>query len=131
MLILERSNLKLEWLEEERVLRKTCLGHVASGVLREVYDLIIPALLERGGTRILSDNRGLLPTPQEDLDWVEQDWFPRAVAAGWSAWAVLPPRSALGTMTMRRWIRVYQSRHLAVEAFEREEDALAWLQRQR
>jgi hypothetical protein len=127
VVILDRPNLKLDWLETERVLRKTCSGHVTGPVLRELYALATSTLSERGGSRILSDNRGLLPTPAEDLLWVEQEALPRLVTAGWRSWAVLPPENPLGAMSLRRWQSLYRNHAVTVAVFVREQEALAWL----
>lgn len=127
LVIFEKSNARLEWLETERVLKVTRAGFVPAEVLRACHEAGLEALARNGATRVLSDNRGFAPPSQGVLDWIEADWLPRMVRAGWRYWAVLEPATPLGAMSLRRLAGIYRGRGITLEVFEREAEALAWL----
>ena len=45
--------------------------------------------------RWLADTRQLRVVPEEDLKWINEDWFPRAIAAGVRRMALVVPESVL------------------------------------
>jgi len=130
VIVHEVPNIRIEWLASERVLKKTCTGYMPSEVLRGAYEAALACLVQNKGTKAFSDNRELFPIAQVDLEWMQREWLRRMVAAGWRSWAVLSPSTALGAMTVRRWTAIYREHGIAVEAFETEDSALAWLREQ-
>ena len=130
MVIIERPNLRLEWIEPDNILKKTCSGFVTSEALREVYEAGLAELVRRRVSKVLSDNRELVPAPQDMLEWIEKDWTPRMAHAGWRHWAVIEPANPLGAMSARRWIQIYRRHRVQVEVFHAEPEALAWLRAQ-
>jgi hypothetical protein len=121
-----RGNLRVEWLEDG-VLKKTCAGFVSSEDVRWVYETARVEFVRRGGSKILSDNRQLLPASRELLSWIEHEWAPRMAAGGWRHWAVLEPATPLGAMSARRWVQIYRRLGVEVAEFVDEREALAWL----
>lgn len=130
VLVTYAPNIRFHWLETDRVLVKTCDGFVTSKALRETYAAAALFVEQEKVTRILSDNRDLHPTGREDLDWIEREWLPRMVRAGWRSWAVVGPTSALGAMHMRRWVELYGDRGITVRGFTDPGEAIAWLRTQ-
>jgi len=130
VLVFHAQNIRLHWLSKERVLVKTCTGYVPSDGLRQACEAALGCLEQNKGNKVLSDNRGLVPTAQADLTWIERDWAPRMAAAGWRYWAVLEPTTALGAMNVRRWVAIYRELGIAIEAFQDAGEAIVWLQRQ-
>jgi len=130
MLIFYGENIRLHWLEQDRVLVKTCTGYVPSAVLRQAYEAGLECLLRNRATKAFADNRGLFPACGEDLEWIERDWLPRMAQAGWKYWAVLMPTTPLGAMSVRRMMAIYRELDIRFETFTSDEDALAWLRAQ-
>jgi hypothetical protein len=127
VLIVNAQHLRIEWLEGEKVLKKTCTGYVPSDALRPAYEAVLACFQERKSTKVYSDNRQMWPTGRDDLEWIERDWLPRMLKTMWRSWAVLEPETSLGAMNVRRWISLYREHGIDVEVFQTEEAALAWL----
>lgn len=130
MIIVETDVLHIEWLATERVVKKTATGFVLSEVLRPSYEAMLAFVERHRATKIFSDNRQMWPTGREDLEWIEKEWLPRMLRAGWRTWAVLEPATSLGAMNVRRWIALYRAHGVSVQTFQSEEAALAWLREQ-
>src|SRR5689334_22710931 len=66
-----------------------------SHYLRAGLDTGIEVMQEEGAIKWLSDNRDVEPHSPEDSEWVNNDWLPRAIAAGWKYWALVVPSSTI------------------------------------
>jgi hypothetical protein len=86
------------------------------------------ALIEHHGSRLLSDSRGMKVIKQSDQDWINQDLFPRALAAGLRRVAVVVPTRDLAMINLDSIAARIPDDQLAVEYFETVEEARAWLE---
>ncbi|MCB1192113.1 MAG: hypothetical protein H7A23_12315 [Leptospiraceae bacterium] len=60
------------------------------------------------------------------MTWINEDWFPRTLKAGWKYWALVEPESAVGAMVMKQF-SFYTERGIELQVFKSIEDGLAWL----
>src|SRR3954465_10402185 len=66
---------------------------IDSDHMRTVLYTGIDLLTKYGACKWLSDNRFMNPHAEEDADWINNDWFPKVLAAGWKYWALVVPES--------------------------------------
>lgn len=86
------------------------------------------ALIEHHGSRLLSDSRAMKVIKQADQDWINQDLFPRAFAAGLKRVAVVVPTRDLAMINLDSIAgRIPDT--LAVEYFATVDEAREWLKR--
>ncbi len=78
-------------------------------------------------SRWLADVRCLGPVRQIDQDWVNQDWFPRAIAAGLRYMATVTPTSVIASMTVRRIMSRVNEVDMLNSYFDDLEHAREWL----
>lgn len=78
-------------------------------------------------TKWLSDDSDLVALAKEDNKWGDDVWAPRVIKAGFKYWAVVMPKSALGSLMLKRFVNEYRERGVTVEAFDSVDDAIAWL----
>jgi hypothetical protein len=78
-------------------------------------------------TRWLADDRASGALPPEDMEWGTQVWFPRALAAGWSHWALLQPAKLIGKIHMERVMQMFAGRGLKTRMFTDPDEAMRWL----
>ena len=79
-------------------------------------------------TKWLSDDRDMVVVREEDYKWANENWTPRVLKAGFKYWAIVLPKSAIGTMQMKGFVKQYQDMGVEVEVFETLESALKWLE---
>jgi hypothetical protein len=87
----------------------------------------VAAMKTHGGCKWLSDDRVNGAVPEEDEVWSREVFFPKTVEAGWKYWALLPPRTIIGQMNMRRFTSMFSGLGVTVQVFTSEEAAVKWL----
>lgn len=126
MILHESPHAKVEWLEKDAVILKRFNGFIKGEELRAAFNAGYECLKKHHGRKWLSDNRGLPVYKPEDVDWINNDWFPKTLSAGWRYWALVEPESAIGAMTMKKF-QFYTDRGIILQTFESVEKALEWL----
>ncbi|MFA0961708.1 hypothetical protein AB9P05_07865 [Roseivirga sp. BDSF3-8] len=78
----------------------------------------------------LADSRGLGALSKEDLDWLDNNWNPRAAAKGMDTMAFIVPKSAFGEMTVKSYTTAIESGNTNAEIhtqmFDSVESAKKW-----
>jgi hypothetical protein len=90
---------------------------------------VITALEQHRGTRSLGDCRNMRVIQQSDQDWINREWFPRAIAAGLTRLALIISKSGLAQMIVEDIVSRIPGSKLDVAYFETLEEAEAWLTR--
>lgn len=78
----------------------------------------------------LSDNRDIAAHSEADTQWINTDWLPRAVAAGWKYWALVVPHDMLARMNMSEFTESFFNMGVRCQVFTDVNEAQAWLERQ-
>jgi hypothetical protein len=94
---------------------------------RSGFNVGLELLQQKRVSRWLGDCRLLGPVTQADQQWMNQDWHPRAVAAGMRWVALVLPRAAVGRLAIRYVIMKLNQAELAINNFDDLESARAWL----
>ena len=127
MLLYESKNSKVEWLEHEKIVVKTFYDFIYGEEMRGAFEAGFNALVTYHGIKWLSDNRGLKPYRNQDVTWINEDWFPRMLKAGWKYWAAVEPENILGKWSMKNFMDFYQQQGIMLRVFNHVEDGLKWL----
>ena len=75
----------------------------------------------------LSDDRGNGAVRPEDEEWVQKNWLPKVVAAGWKYWAIVPPQKVVGQMNIKRLVAAFAEVGVTAQVFSDPTAALEWL----
>ena len=108
MILYESNNSKVEWLEHEKIVVKTFYDFIYGEEMRGAFEAGFNALVTYHGIKWLSDNLGLKPYRNQDVTWINEDWFPRMLKAGWKYWAAVEPENILGKWSMKNFMDFYQ-----------------------
>lgn len=87
----------------------------------------IRALKDHSGRRLLADCRKQRVLNPADQDRADQEWLPKALAAGLRKFAIVPPVSTLAAMNLRERLNRVPDKLLEVRFFETVDQAKAWL----
>lgn len=88
------------------------------------------ALVKHKSKKWLSDDRSNSVLRKEDVDWGNQNWFPKCVAAGWKYWAIVQPEKVLASAPMERLVEDFKKFGVTSKFFSDTIAALAWLESQ-
>jgi hypothetical protein len=80
-------------------------GFVEGETLRASCNEALQLLSKMGSKRLITDSLEIKPLTQADQRWVDEDWRPRAQAAGLRRNAILVPKSAVAQLTMNAVVR--------------------------
>lgn len=92
-------------------------------------DAVITALKQHRGTKSLGDCRYLKVIKQSDQDWINQEWFPNAIAAGLKRMALVVAQSGLAQMIVEDIVSRVPGTKLDVAYFATIKEATSWLAR--
>jgi hypothetical protein len=81
----------ISWVGSGKMVHVEWKSAVSGAALRVALERGIDALSKNRGSRWLADCQSLGPISAEDEEWIDQDWFPRALAAGLSCMAIVLP----------------------------------------
>lgn len=130
MILYESKNGKVEWLENDKIIIKTFSGYITGDDMKNAFNAGLEKMKASGGIKWLSDNRGLPTYKSEDIEWINNDWFPKMLKIGWKYWALVEPKSSVGQLVMDKF-KFYTEHGIILQVFHTVEDALVWLKKQK
>jgi len=95
--------------------------------LRQALMAGVEAMEQHGANKWLSDDRingALVP---DDVAWLDANWRPRVIAAGWKHWAIVQPAKLLGQSTLQRVVQTYVPEGVNARMFGDPDAAMRWL----
>jgi hypothetical protein len=92
-----------------------------------VLEAGLQALTEHDGSRWLADGRNMKLIKQSDQDWIVQDFYPRALAAGLKRIALVIPNSSLAMTTLDQVAHRLPAAEIEVAYFSTVGEARSWL----
>ena len=87
-------------------------------------------LVKNRARKWLSDDRSNSVLRQEDVEWGNQNWLPKCVAAGWKYWAIVQPEKVLASAPMERLVEDFKKLGITSRFFSDPIAAMAWLETQ-
>jgi hypothetical protein len=97
--------------------------------LRAGLDRGVELMQEYGANKWLSDNRETDAHSPEDTEWINNDWLPRAIGAGWKYWALVVPEAIVAQMNMTEFVEAFYNQGVWVMVFTNPKEAMAWLEK--
>jgi hypothetical protein len=92
-----------------------------------VLEAGLQALTEYGGSRWLADGRNMKDVKHSDQDWIVQEFFPRALAAGLKRVALVIPKSVVAMKTVDQLVQRLPAAKVEVAYFPSVDEARSWL----
>jgi len=107
----------------------TWKGPDAEGVaLYAILDSLIEAMKMKGSGIVIADARQMHPINHDDMQWISSDWYPRALAAGFSYEALVVTDYTFNAVTVRKIVRTYDEKKLKTAYFKTIRGAYEWVQ---
>ena len=88
------------WSSTAQMVHVEWKSSVNGSQLRTAIERGVVALSKNHGSRWLADCQSLGPISEEDQEWLDQDWFPRALAAGLRRMAIVLPWQDVARMNV-------------------------------
>ena len=104
-------------------------GYVEGEVLRAALDKVLEILIANRSSRLISDTRVMKALTQADQLWIDEDWRPRARAAGLRLNAVLLPASTIAKLSVTAVVKKVPAEATQFAYFSEIDQARAWLEK--
>jgi hypothetical protein len=111
----------------DKIVHHTFHRDLDSAHLRLVLNTGIELFETHGANKWLSDNRAIDPHSEEDTLWINQEWLPRVIKAGWKYWALVVPHDAKARMNMVEFVGSFYDQGVRVMVFTDLAPAMEWL----
>ena len=125
--ILDDEYVGLWYHPETGIVHHRICGYLLPGVFRKLLTASAELLETHRATKYLSDDRSNVVVAPEDVEWADENWYPRAIKAGLKRWALVLPATTVGTVQARTILEDRRKRGLEVEGFDSVEAAMTWL----
>lgn len=126
--VLDDEYVSLWYHPEAGIVHHRIHKYLVPGVFRKLLTAGAEQLEVHGATKYLSDDRSNVVVAPEDVQWADENWYPRVVKAGLRRWALVLPSTIVGTVQARAILEKRRIQGLDVEGFDSIEAAMAWLQ---
>jgi hypothetical protein len=127
MIYLNERYLTILWDAEIGAVRMEWKEFVDADAFRAGLNAGLALLGQKKTGKWLADLRRLGPVTLEDQKWSNEDWFPRALAAGLRCMALVSPRKVVAQMSVRTIMSKVLDRNLTTAHFDDLEQARQWL----
>lgn len=117
----------VRWDSASRSVETEWQGWADPDEFKAVLEAGLRALEEHPRSLGLVDCRKQKVVQQADQDWVNRNWFPRALATGLRRLAVIVPTSGLALMNVTDVLKRAEGAELDVAYFAAADEARAWL----
>ncbi|MFH2074831.1 MAG: hypothetical protein ABIJ57_05720 [Pseudomonadota bacterium] len=126
-LIYTSPHAKITYEAEIQALHLEWSGFTPSREFRQVIEISLSELKERDLYKMIADNRSAKAVDPGDQKWLTEDWFPRAIAAGFRYSAVIVSGSALNLYASDTISHDVISNLFRAQNFTNLEEAREWL----
>lgn len=125
--VIDNKYARLSYDTDQKIVHHCFHHELDSANLRAVLNSGIELLKSHNAEKWLSDNREIEPHSEEDGAWVNEDWLPRAVAAGWKYWALIVPDDLMARLNMSEFVESFYNKGIRIMVFTDHHQAWSWL----
>ena len=103
-------------------------GIYSSGAeFRKILDEIINLMSLKKTSAVIADARNMKVISGDDQQWIVNDWYPRAIAAGFKYEALVVTENTFNELTIKKIVDVYDEQKVKTEYFTSFDDAGEWV----
>lgn len=103
-------------------------GLMVSGIeFRKILDAIISLLEIKKCHCVIADAREMKIIIYEDQQWIINNWYPRALKAGFRQQALVVAKSTYGELSIKKIVEKYDQVQVTTGYFDSMEEAFRWV----
>jgi hypothetical protein len=125
--VLDDKYASLYYHPDTRIVHHRFHKELDSEHLRKLLSRGTELLREHGAFKWLSDNRAINAHSPEDTLWINAEWLPRAVEAGWKFWALVVPDDFIARINMKEFVDSFYEMGVRIMVFVDPDEAMNWL----
>lgn len=125
--IIDNQYVILYYHEETKIIHHIYHPGVHGDYLKEELTTGTDWLIQKGAKKWLSDNTAIEGVSDDEAAWINTEWLPRTIAAGWKFWALVVPDDVMGRMNMVQFVNEFAQQGVLVRVFTESDAAMEWL----
>lgn len=119
------------YLEEDRIIDLTWHQSTHGADFRDRLNTVLQLVEDYGSTKLLADDRKKIGIQEDDIQWVLNDWLPRALDAGWKYWALVAAMDGKTLINFKKIIDHFRNEGMSIMVFDTPDIAQRWLKLQK
>jgi hypothetical protein len=129
-LLYDKKACKIFYNEDLNAVQTCWYGLPSEGSeLYEILDTLIEAMKEKKTGFVIADARNMQVISREDQQWISENWYPRALAAGFSHEALVVSQYTFNEVAVKRIVRTYDDRKVKTGYFKSMPSAYDWVRK--
>jgi len=112
---------------DAKIVHHTFHRTIGGEAFRNILNTGVDAMEKYKASKWLSDDRENSALSPEDTEWSKNNWFPRAVKAGWKYWALVVPQDVMAQLNLQEFVDSYSEQGLRIMVFTDPDEAMEWL----
>lgn len=125
--IIDNEYVTLYYHPDKKMVHHVYKPHIGGQYLIDALNIGVDLLKKHGATKWLSDNREIEGHTEEETNWINHDWLPRAIDVGWKYWALVVPHTIMARLNMNEFVQSFFDRGIRVMVFTDPGEAMGWL----
>lgn len=101
--------------------------YVSGDKFRKILNGIIDALSEKKASTVIADARNMKVIAEADRQWIIDDWYPRALAAGFRCQALVVTKDTFNEQAIKLIVMKYDDDDVKTRYFVSTEEAEEWV----
>lgn len=131
-LVFDNPNCKVYLDNTIAALQVVWSGFVTGSVLREAHEATLDLMRAHHTWQVLADTREMRVIPRAEQQWIQEDYFPRALAAGYRRAAILTSADIFNQVSVKNILQSVTAEHVfEAQYFQTMPEARGWLQQYR
>ncbi len=130
MVYFDESYLTIQWDASIQCVVMQWKKFVEGESFRKGLDTGLKLVEEKHAKRWLADLRKLGVVTQEDQQWSNEDWFPRAINSSLQYMAIIVPENIIAKWSVDRIMTKVEGASLLTHYFDNTDKAMEWLRSQ-
>ena len=100
---------------------------VSGEEFRKILNAMIDALTQKQSSTIIADAREMKVISETDRQWIIDDWYPRALAAGFRCQALVVTKNSFNEQAIKLIVTRYNDEDVKTRYFLTPEEAATWV----
>lgn len=126
--IIHTNKASLYYHKDKNLIHHRFYSQLDSFHLRKILNQGVDLIHKHNSSKWLSDNREIGPHSEEDTLWINTDWLPRAIKAGWKYWALVVPDNFIARVNMQEFVDTFYNMGIRVMVFTEVDEAMSWIE---
>lgn len=119
---------KIHYISESNCVHLDWEGYTTSEQFRDACNASLELLIKHRADKMIADNTKAKIVKGEDQQWMNDEWFPKAFAAGFRTSAVVVSTDIFRDMAVKKIVNGLDKNQFTVQFFTSLEEAKIWIQ---